>query len=277
MLNLGFVVVEAVFGIVGESLALLADAGHNLGDVLGLLLAWGASVLAKQPTTTLRTYGLRRATILASLLSAILLLVALGGIAWEAIQRIVNPVDVDGPVVIAVAGVGFVINAATAMLFMKGQHDDLNIRGAFLHMAADAAVSLGVVVAGIVIMATGWSWVDPATSLLVAAIILIGTWGLLRDSANLAVDAVPRHIDPDLVRGYLESLPGVTEVHDLHIWALSTTSTALTIHIVIPTVGDDDDFIRETTDQLHTRFGIDHSTIQIERGGLDHAYCEVDR
>lgn len=276
VLNVIFVVVELIFGVVGGSLALLADAGHNLSDVLSLMLAWGANVLANRPATTKRTYGFRRATILASLLSATLLLFALGGIAWEAVGRFFSSEPVSGPTVIVVAAIGFVINAATALLFVKGQHHDLNIKGAFLHMAADAGVSLGVVVAGIIIMATGWLWIDPAISLMIVAIILVGTWSLLRDSANLAVDAVPDNIDPQEVRTFLANRPGVTEVHDLHIWALSTTNTALTVHLVIPEAHNADELLEQTTSILNSRFGIDHSTIQIERGTLAHPYCEVE-
>ena len=274
-LNVSFVIVEATFGIIGGSLALLADAGHNLSDVLNLMLAWGANILANRPATKKRTYGFRRATILASLLSPTLLLVALGGIAWEACGRIFQPAPINGPTVITVAAFGFVVNTTTALLFFKGQRHDLNIKAAFLHMAADAAVSLGVVVAGTIIVATGWLWIDPAISLLIAAIILVGTWGLLRDSANLAIDAVPDHINPQEVRQYLAGCSGVTEVHDLHIWALSTTNTALTVHLVIPDLLDPDELLELITQQLHSRFNIDHSTIQIERGTLKHPYCET--
>ena len=265
ILNVIFVAVEAVYGILADSLALLADAGHNLSDILGLLLAWGASLLAGRKPTPRRTYGFRRATILASLFSAILLLVALGGIVWEAIGRIREPAAANGLTIIVVAGIGVVINTATALMFLSGRKRDLNIKGAFLHMAADAGVSLGVVVAGLVIMFTAWSWIDPAISLTIAAIILIGTWGLLRDSLNLSLDTVPRGIDPTQVKDYLGGLPGVNGCHDLHIWGMSTTETALTVHLVMPQITPDDGFLSQVTGDLHHRFGIEHSTIQVEQ------------
>ena len=233
-LNIGFVVVQVVFGLYAHSLALLADAGHNLGDVLGLVLAWWASHLVKTAPTERRTYGLGRSSILAALANAVFLLVAVGGITWEAIRRFNDPAPVAGGTVIWVAAVGIAINTGTALLFMSGRKGDLNVRGAFLHMAADAAVSAGVVVAGVAILWTGWQWLDPVTSLVINAVVVWGTWGLLRDSTNLALDAVPAGIDTAAVRGYLESLPGVEAVHDLHIWALSTTQTALTAHLVKP-------------------------------------------
>jgi cobalt-zinc-cadmium efflux system protein len=266
ILNVGFVGVEAVYGVLADSLALLADAGHNLSDVLGLLLAWGAHLLAGRRATARRTYGFRRATILASLLSAVLLLVALGGIGWEAIERFQHPEPVQALTVMAVAGAGVVVNTVTALLFLAGRKHDLNVKGAFLHMVADAAVSVGVVIAGLVIIYTGWFWVDPAISLVVALVILIGTWGLLRDSINLAVDAVPRGIDTEKVREYLSSLPGVESVHDFHVWGMSTTQAALTVHLMMPKGSGGDAFLYGLANQLHRRFGIDHSTIQIERG-----------
>ncbi len=266
ILNLGFVGIEAVYGVLADSLALLADAGHNLSDVLGLVLAWGANLLAGRRATVRRTYGFRRTTILASLLSAILLLVALGGIGWEAIERFQRPEPVRALMVMAVAGAGVVVNTVTALLFLKGRKHDLNIKAAFLHMAADAAVSVGVVLAGLAIMYTGWLWLDPAISLVVALIILIGTWSLLRDSINLAVDAVPRGIDPEKVRKYLSSLPGVKAIHDFHVWGMSTTQAALTVHLVMPEGSRGDAFLDALATELNRRFGIDHSTIQIERG-----------
>ncbi len=270
VLNTGFVVVEATFGILSGSLALVADAGHNLSDVLGLVLAWGASVLVRRLPTARRTYGLRRTSILAALFNAVFLLVAIGIIAWEALGRFRHPEPVAGGTVIWVALVGIVINTATALLFMAGRKDDLNIRGAFLHMAADAGVSLGVVLAGIAILLTGWQWLDPVVSLLIVVVILLGTWGLLRDSVNLALDAVPENIDMDAVTAYLVALPGVTEVHDLHIWAMSTTETALTAHLVIPDGENGDALLARTCAELHDRFGIEHATMQIEHGDPAH-------
>ena len=264
-LNVLFVAIEAGVGWWSHSLALLADAGHNLNDVAGLLLAWMASWMARREPTARRTYGWRRATILASLASAILLLFAIGAIGWEAVQRLRTPGSINGLPVVIVAGVGVVINTLTALLFVGGQHD-LNIKGAYLHMAADAAVSLGVVVAGLAIMGTGWLWLDPVISLAIALIILLGTWGLLRDSLNLAMDGVPNHIDPEQVREYLGGLDGVEEVHDLHIWAISTTEAILTAHLVMPEPPMDDGFLHDVSHQLHDRFEIEHMTLQIERG-----------
>jgi len=271
-LNVAFVIVEAGFGFATNSLALLADAGHNLSDVLGLLMAWGGYTLAKVAPSRTRTYGWRGSTILAALFNALLLMVAIGGITWEAIGRISNPDDVAAPVIIGVALVGVVINTATALLFVRGRKGDLNIRGAYLHMAADALLSLGVVVAGIIIAATGWYWVDPLTSLLIAAVILIGTWGLFKESINLAMAGVPSSIDPDDVSDFLHSIPGVTGVHDLHIWAMSTTEIALTAHLVKPDSGDEDGLLKETAAELHHTFDISHTTIQIERS-VDASNC----
>lgn len=269
-LNLAFVAAEAGAGLVTGSLALLADAGHNLSDVLGLLLAWGAAALAKRAPAGRRTYGLRKGTILASLGNAALLLLAVGAIAWEAVRRFADPHPIEtGPVMI-VAGIGIVINTATALMFMRGAKDDLNIRGAFLHMAADAAVSAGVVVAALLMWATGWLWLDPVVSLLIVAVIVIGTWGLLRDSLDLALDAAPRGIDPADVADWLAAQPGVTEVHDLHIWAMSTTETAMTAHIVRPDEAGHDQFLHDVCGQLAKRFRIGHATIQVERGGHAH-------
>ena len=269
-LNTAFVVIEATFGILAHSLALVADAGHNLSDVLGLVLAWGASVLVRRSPTLRRTYGLRRSSILAALFNAVFLLVAIGIIAWEAVGRFAHPQPVAGGTVIWVALVGIVINTATALLFLAGRKDDLNIRGAFLHMAADAGVSLGVVLAGIAIIFTGWQWLDPTVSLVIVAVILLGTWGLLRDSVNLALDAVPEGIDAEAVTAYLAALPGVAEVHDLHIWGMSTTETALTAHLVIPGIRDGDALLARVCAELHDRFGIEHATVQVERGDPAH-------
>ena len=264
-LNTGFVVAELAFGYAANSLALISDAVHNFSDVIALLLAWVASWLAQKQPTDQHTYGYRRASILAALVNAGLLLIAVGGIAVEAIQRIQEPAAVAGGTVVVVAALGIVINGATALLFMRGRHGDLNIRGAFLHMAADAAVSLGVVVAACVIMWTGWQWVDPAISLGIAALVLAGGWGLARDSVNLALDGVPRGIELAGVRDYLGRLEGVIEVHDLHVWAMSTNETALTVHLVRPG-GYDDAFLHGVCAELSHRFNIHHATLQIEAG-----------
>lgn len=272
-LNIGFVIVEAIFGVLAGSVALLADAGHNLSDVLGLLLAWGAHYLSQRQPTETRTYGWRRSSILAALLNAFILLVAVGGISWEAIRRFGEPGPVASMTVIVVATVGIVINTATALLFMSGRKHDLNIQGAYLHMVADAGVSAGVVIAGLLMLATGWLWIDPLTSLIIAVIILASTWGLLRDSVNLALDAVPSGIDPQAVQRYLASLPGVQGVHHMHIWGMSTTETALTVHLVKPDTHNDDELIARASQELHDRFGIEHTTIQWERG-VDEYACE---
>jgi cobalt-zinc-cadmium efflux system protein len=265
ILNLGFVCVEAFFGWYTGSLALLADAGHNLSDVLGLLVAWGGYALAKLPPSPQRTYGWRGSTILGAVFNGLLLLVAVGGIAWEAIGRLSEPTQVPAGTVIAVAMVGVIINTGTALLFVRGRHSDLNIRGAYLHMAADALLSLGVVFAGVVIMWTQWSWVDPVSSLVIAAVIFFGTWGLLKDSVHLALQAVPPNINFDEVHSALLELPNVTDVHDLHIWAVSTTEIAMTAHVVRPRVENDDATLKAANEMLHARFHIDHATIQIER------------
>lgn len=264
-LNAAFVAAEAGFGLAADSLALLADAGHNAGDVLGLLLAWWADRLSRRLPTPRRTYGLRRSSVLAALANAALLLVAVGAIAWEAVRRLHQP-PVAGGTVVAVAAIGVAVNAATALLFFAGRRHDLNVRGAFLHMAADAAVSAGVVAAGLVMRATGWAWLDPAVSLAIVAVITAGTWGLLRESLDLALDAVPAGIDPAAVRAYLAGLPGVAAVHDLHIWGMSTTATALTAHLVRPCGRLDDALLARARRELHDRFGIGHVTIQVEAG-----------
>jgi len=269
-LNVGFVLLEVIYGISAHSVALLADAGHNLSDVLSLVLAWGASVLTRRQPSHRYTYGLRRSSILIALLNAIILLIAMGGIAWEAVQRFNAPGPVAGTTVIGVAAVGIIINTVTALLFMSGRQRDLNIRGAFLHMAADAGVSLGVVLAGIAILVTGWLWFDPVVSLLIVAVVVVGTWKLLQDSVNLAMDAVPEGIEPLAVRTYLSELPNVAQVHDLHIWAMSTTETALTAHLVIPTGPPGDAFLCGICKVLHDQFGIEHATLQVETGDSDH-------
>jgi len=266
VLNTAFVVVEAGVGFFANSLALIADAAHNLSDVLGLLLAWGAASLAQRAPSTRFTYGLRASTIMAALANAVLLLVACGGIAWEAIGRFSAPAHTSGILMIWVAAAGVVINAATAALFLRDRTRDLNIRGAYLHMVADAAVSLGVVLAGAAILATGWVWLDPVVSLAIVAAILYGTWGLLRDSLALSMQAVPSGVEPVAVRAHLAALPGVVEVHDLHIWAMSTTENALTAHLVMPAGHPGDAFLNTLCRNLAERFGIHHATVQIEVG-----------
>ena len=263
-LNLGFVALEFFYGTLSHSLALVADAGHNLSDVLALFLAWGAAVLTRRRPTRTHTYGMRRTSILAALFNALLLLVAIGAIGWEAVRRLMNPGPVEGETVIWVALVGIVVNTATALMFMRGREHDINIRGAFLHMAADAGVSLGVVLAGFAILATGWTWLDPVVSLAIVAVIFIGTWGLLKDSVNMALDAVPEGINLAEVKDYLGGLPGVAEVHDLHVWPMSTTETALTAHLVIPDYQGGDTLLNTTASELHDRFGIEHTTLQVE-------------
>jgi cobalt-zinc-cadmium efflux system protein len=269
VLNVGFVVVEAVFGFLSNSLALLTDAGHNLSDVLGLLLAWGAAALAKKKPSTRRTYGYSRATIIASMFSGLILMGAVGAIGWEAVTRLFTPAEPVGRTIVIVAGIGVLINTATALFFFSGKDDDLNIRGAFLHMAADAGISLGVVVSGLLIIYYGWNWIDPVISLAIAGAIFLSTWGLLRDSTNLAFDAVPRTVDPEAVRSYLVGLPGVSTIHDLHIWPLSTTDTALTAHMVMDRFPEGDEFLAQVAEVLEHRFGIRHPTIQMERSGSD--------
>lgn len=264
ILNTGFVIAEVIYGILGNSLALLADAGHNLTDVLGLLLAWGASILVKGVPSKRFTYGLRSTSILAALINAVLLLVVTGGIAWEAILRFRQPSTVEGMTVIIVAAFGVAINLGTALLFMSGRKGDLNVRAAFIHMTGDAAISLGVVVAGFAIIYTKWQWLDPAVSLIIAILVVISAWGLLRDSVNLALHAVPEGIDTDKVRSYLTSIDGVAEVHDLHIWGMSTTETALTVHLLFPCGYPGDTVRNMISDELHKRFDISHCTIQIE-------------
>jgi cobalt-zinc-cadmium efflux system protein len=248
------------------SLALLADAGHNLSDVVGLLLAWGASYLSRRRPSERRTYGWHGSTILAAMLNAVILFLAVGAITWEAVKRIAHPAPVAGKTVIIVAAIGMVINTVTALLFRSGRKSDLNIRGAFLHMAADAAVSAGVAVAGLAILFGGWLWLDPILSLLIAAVILAGTWKLLREAVNLALDAVPAGIDRRAVEAYLQSLPGVSAVHDLHIWGLSTSEAALTAHLVKAAAEDDDTLIAQASRELQQRFKIAHTTLQWERG-----------
>lgn len=274
-LNLAFVIVEASYGFLAKSLALVADAGHNLSDVVGLVLAWVAIWLSNKKPSARFTYGLRRSSILAALLNAVLLLIAVGGITWEALRRFSEPAPVETGTVIVVAFIGILINALTAALFMSGRKEDLNIRGAYLHMAADALVSIGVVAAGFLIQQTQWLWIDPAISLLIAMIITWGTWGLLTESLNMAMDAVPVGIQLADVRAYFQSLSGVSEVHDLHVWAMSTTEIALTVHLVIAKDFQSDAFLAKVSKELKENFKIDHPTIQIEAGDLSHFECAL--
>jgi cobalt-zinc-cadmium efflux system protein len=263
-LNTGFVIIEAAYGFFANSVALLADAGHNLSDVLGLGVAWLASVLVKRAPSPRFTYGLRGSSILAALFNAVFLLVAVGAIAWEAIQRFGSPEPIAGKTVMIIAAIGIVVNGITAWLFASDAKDDINLQGAFLHMAADALVSAGVVIAGFIILMTNWLWLDPAMSLVISAIIIWGTWGLLRDSLAMSMSAVPSHIDPLKVRDFLKSQPDVASVHDLHIWPMSTTEIAMTCHLVIPNGHPGDEFIHHLAQDLAAKFKINHPTIQIE-------------
>jgi cobalt-zinc-cadmium efflux system protein len=274
-LNVAFVIAELGFGMRTRSLALIADAGHNLGDVLALVLAWAGTVLARRGPTPRRTYGMRRFSILAAIANAGILLIAVGAIIVEALDRLRHPAPIAGGIVSAVAALGIVINLGTALGFMRGRHDDLNIRGAFLHMLGDAAASAGVVVAGLLISATGVLWIDPVVSLLLAALITWSTWGLARDSVNLALDAVPAGIDPHEVAAMLRGLEGVVEVHDLHIWGMSTTDVALTAHLIRPCHGGEDALLAAATRQLRDRFGIAHATLQVEQGLAIHPCAQA--
>jgi cobalt-zinc-cadmium efflux system protein len=265
-INLAFVAVELTYGFISGSLALIADAAHNFSDVIGLLLAWGGAYLARAKPTDAHTYGFSGASILAALGNAGLLLVATGGIIVQAVQRFFHPAPIETGPMIWVACIGILINGTTAWVLHRDQHTDLNARGAYLHMVADTAISLGVVLAGIAVMYTGWLWLDPVTSLVIAFVILIGTWGLAKESLHLSLAGVPKHIDRQGVHDYLAGLPGVTEVHDLHIWAMSTTQSALTVHLMRPQCLTDDKFLHEVADELEKRFNIQHPTIQVERG-----------
>ncbi|MDE8344853.1 MAG: cation diffusion facilitator family transporter [Acidocella sp.] len=269
-LNLAYLVGEVFYGIFAHSLALLADAGHNAGDVLGLATAWAASIMVKLRPSRRYTYGLRRTSILAALGNAIMLLIITGAIAWEGVLRLLHPEPTGGVVIMAVAAIGIFINGATALLFMAGRKDDINIKGAFTHMLADAAVALGVVIAGAVIFVTGWLWVDPVISFVVSGVIVMGTWSLLRDSMSLALDAVPPGVNAAKVDAFLRALPGVTTIHDLHIWGMSTTETALTAHLVRPGAGLDDDLLHEAAAELKAHYGISHATFQVEDGSGAH-------
>lgn len=276
-LNMGFVVVEAVYGLLAGSMALLADAGHNLSDVLGLLIAWGAASLGRRRPGGRYTYGFRSSSILAAVLNALLLLVAIVVIAVEAVRRFSDPAPVAGGTVMIVAGIGIAVNTATALLFMSGRKGDLNIRGAFLHMAADAAVSAGVVVAGFIILKTGFTWIDPVTSLVIVAVIAIGTWGLLRDSVNMSLQAAPPGLDPQEIGDFLRGQAGVQATHDLHVWPMSTTETALTVHLLLPGGYPGDAYTARVAAELKERFGIDHATIQIETDPSTPCELETDK
>lgn len=266
-LNVIFIVIEVIYGIMIDSLALIADAGHNLSDVLGLIIAWAASYLVKKSATEKYTYGYKKSSVLAAFLNALILLVAIGVIIREAIGRFSQPAAIEGETIMIVAGIGVLINAATAFLFFSGRKDDLNIKGAFLHMAADAVISLGVVTVGLVLTFTNLYWLDPVVSIVIAVIIFWGTWDLLRDSVSLSLDAVPKHIDKSAVEQYLAALPELKSFHDLHIWPMSTTETALTVHIVLANQCDCNKLIENIDHDLEHRFKISHTTIQIEDGG----------
>lgn len=272
--NLAFTVIEAVYGVLTNSVSLLGDAGHNLSDVLGLVLAWGAAYLAQRATSSNYSYGFRKSTILAAVMNAVILVLAAGFIAFESIEKFISPQPIAEVTVMVVATIGIAVNAGTALLFMKGSADDLNLRGAFLHLAYDAAISAGVVVGAGVILLTGLNWIDPLMGLLIVVVILAGTWGLLRDSVNLILDAVPAHIDQDGVRGFLQEIDGVEDIHDLHIWAMSTRENCLTAHLVMPenTLWDDEDGYERISRELETRFNIHHVTLQVEKGVV----CPVD-
>ncbi len=263
-LNLGFLVIEALYGLLSNSVSLLADAGHNLSDVLGLGVAWLATVLARRAPTARFTYGMRGSSILAALFNAVFLLVTVGGLSWEAIRRLGSPEPVAGKTMMAVAAIGILVNGVTAWLFASGRKDDINLKGAFLHMASDALVSVGVVAAGLLILLTGWLWIDPIVSLVINGVIVWGTWGLLRDSVGMSMAAVPAQIDPAAVRTFLSARTGVVDAHDLHIWPMSTTENALTCHLVMPNGHPGDAFLHELAGDLAKRFKINHTTVQIE-------------
>ncbi len=264
ILNILYIIIEFIYGLILNSLALIADAGHNLSDVLGLVLAWVASYLVKKTPTQKYTYGLKKSSILAAFMNALILLVAVGAIMWEAIGRFGNPQRIEGEVVMIVAGIGVIINSITALLFFSGRKHDLNIKGAFLHMAADAAISLGVVIVGLILTYTDYYWLDPVVSIIIGIIIFWGTWDLLKDSVNLALDAIPKDIDREAIEKYLLSLDGVENFHDLHIWAMSTTENALTVHLTVSDNGIHDELIKKISKKLEHDFNIHHVTIQIE-------------
>jgi cobalt-zinc-cadmium efflux system protein len=268
--NTLFVAIEFSYGFIANSTALMADAGHNLSDVLGLMLAWGAALLARSAPNGRYTYGLRSSSILAALANALLLMVACGAIAWEAVHRFSHPAPVAGMTVSVVAAIGVAVNGFSAWLFMAGSKDDLNLRGAYLHMAADAAISLAVVVAGVAIMYTGWTWLDPVVSIAIVLVIVLGTWSLLREALQMVLAAVPNNVDAAAVSAFLAGRPGVSEVHDLHIWAMSTTETALTAHLVMPGGYPGDGTIDGIVEALRKDFAIHHCTLQVEQGTTDH-------
>lgn len=270
-LNSAFVVVEFVFGLIAHSTALMADASHNLSDVLSLLLTLGAAILSRKTPSGRYTYGLRSSSILAALTNAMMLMAACGAIAWESVHRFYEPQQVDGLTVTLIAAVGIVINGLSAWLFMRESQHDLNIRSAYLHMATDALVSLGVVIAGAAILYTGFYWLDPLISLVIVVVVAIATWGLLRESLQLALNAVPANIDVAALKDYLGRCPGVAGIHDLHIWGMSTTENALTVHLVMPDGYPGDDYMDDIARTLSERFSIDHSTLQVERGTTDHS------
>jgi cobalt-zinc-cadmium efflux system protein len=273
-LNFSFVIIESLYGYFSNSLALMADAGHNLSDVLGLLLAWGAAYLATKRPSKKYTYGFRSSSILAALANSIFLLVAVGGIAWESFHRFHNQEPIATTTVMIVAGIGVFVNGITALLFMSGRKKDLNLKGAYLHMMADAGISVGVVIAGLIIKYTGLNWIDPVVSLIISVIIIAGTWGLLKDSIKLALNAVPENVDSEGVMKFLKTLPAVNEVHDLHIWAMSTTETALTAHVIMQSGHPGDQFLKNARHELEHDFGIHHVTLQIEVGDT-HEKCEL--
>ena len=273
-LNTGYVIAEALYGAAANSLALIADAGHNLGDVLSLGVAWFAASLSRRAPTQRYTYGLRGSTILAALSNAVVLLLVTGGVAWASILKLMHPTNSGGAVMMAVAAAGVAVNGVTALMFASGRKGDVNIRGAFAHMASDALVAMGVVVSGGVILVTGWNWVDPAVSLVIGGVIILGTWSLMRESLDLALHAVPTSVDSAEVSRFLRHLPGVSEVHDLHIWGMSTTETALTAHLVRPGGELDDSLLRTACSELRRRFAIHHATLQVETGHGEHP-CEL--
>ncbi|SDG22518.1 MULTISPECIES: cation diffusion facilitator family transporter [unclassified Duganella] len=273
VLNSVFVAVEFFYGFLANSTALMADAGHNLSDVLGLMLAWGAAILAKRVPTSRYTYGLRSSSILAALFNAMLLMAACGGIAWEAVQQLIHPDPVAGTIVSIVAGIGILINGFSAWLFMAGSKDDINIRGAYLHLAADAAISLGVLVAGVIVGYTSWNWIDPAVSMVIVVIIVLSTWALMKQSLRLVMAAVPDNVDRANIETWLRQQPGVSALHDLHIWAMSTTENALTVQLVMPAGYPGDAAIDAISKALREDYAIQHSTLQVRLGGNEVECC----
>jgi cobalt-zinc-cadmium efflux system protein len=269
VLNLGIVVAQAIAGVIGHSTALLADASHNMSDVLGLALAGGAAWLAARPPGARRTYGFGKATVFAALINGLLLVFASGAIVWEAIHRFMAPEAVNGPLVMWTAGLGVVVNGATALMFMRGRESDANVRGAFLHMASDALISVGVIVIGLVVTFTHIQWIDPLASIVIVLVILWGTLGLLREATDMALDAAPRSVDVTKLRAFLCSQPGVAEIHDLHVWSMGAATSAMTAHLVVPQVGNDDALLQTLCKAMDKKFGIEHATFQIERRGFD--------